>query len=79
MADDLSDLAQGDGTVTAEVRERAAVASLARCVLRWKIVQGGVELPCSHTNLLRVLSVAWVREQVDTFAGDRKNFVAAAR
>ncbi|QRY66543.1 hypothetical protein JVX98_19295 [Ensifer sp. PDNC004] len=79
MADDLADLAQADGTITAEVRERVAIASLARCVLRWKVMQGGVELPCSHTHIIRVLSVPWVREQVDAFAGDRTKFMAAAR
>lgn len=79
MADDISDLAHADGTISAEVRERAAIASLARCVLRWQVKQGGDELPCSHANLLRVLSVPWVREQVDAFAGDRTKFMAVTR
>ncbi|WP_202881064.1 hypothetical protein [Sinorhizobium medicae] len=74
MSDELAEIARADGTVSAEEREKAAIASLARCVLRWKVVHGGRELPCTHANIVRLLSVAWVREQVDAFAGDRANF-----
>ncbi|MDW9772722.1 hypothetical protein GOA89_13170 [Sinorhizobium meliloti] len=79
MSDELAELARADGTVSAEEREKAAVASLARCVLSWQIVEGGKELTCTHANIVRLLSVAWVREQVDAFAGNRANFMAGAR
>lgn len=79
MSDELAELARADGTVSAEEREKAAIASLARCVLRWQIIQSGKELACNHANIVRLLSVAWVREQVDAFAGNRANFMAGAQ
>ncbi|KQU81278.1 hypothetical protein ASD00_35170 [Ensifer sp. Root31] len=79
MSDELAELARADGTVSAEEREKASIASLARCVLRWEIVQAGQPLSCTHGNIVRFLSVAWVREQVDAFAGNRAHFMAGAR
>lgn len=79
MADELAEVARADGTISAEDRERAAVASLARCVLRWEITEGGQALPLTHAHAVRLLSVAWVREQCDGFAGNRANFIGASR
>ncbi len=79
MADELADLAAADGRVSAENREKSAIASLARCVLAWEISDDGKVLPLSHVNATRLLGVAWVREQIDTFAGNRANFAGGSR
>ncbi|MBP1856852.1 hypothetical protein [Rhizobium herbae] len=79
MADSLSELARADGTVGAEDRERASVASLASCILRWEITEDGQSLPLSQATAVRLLSAAWAREQVDAFAGNRANFVGGQK
>lgn len=79
MSDEIAELMCADGSVSAEERERATIASLARCVLRWDVRQSGQPLSCSHANVVRFLSVAWVREQVDAFAGDRAKFMAVTK
>lgn len=75
MADALADLADPDGYVSAEVREKAAVQSLASCVIRWDVSLDGEPLACEHKHIVRLLSVPWVREQVDAFAGNRVAFM----
>lgn len=77
MLDELAELARADGSISAECRERAAVAMLARCVLRWDISEDGEALPLTHAHAVRLLSVAWVRQQADAFAGDRANYTGA--
>lgn len=73
LIDDLAELADEEGRVSAEARERARLNSLARCVLGWEIKEGGEDLPFTHANVLRVLrSAQWVHEQVDAFAGARR-------
>lgn len=74
LADELVEAADDDGKVSAESRRRARLNSLAVHVLRWDIHEGGEQVPFSTKALLRVLAVQWVEEQVDTFAGDRRNF-----
>lgn len=72
LADELAELADTDGRVTAEARERARIKSLAKCVLALEISEGGEPLPCTHGNVVRFLKSAhWVQVQVDTFASDR--------
>ncbi|MCV9997672.1 hypothetical protein OE766_05385 [Pararhizobium sp. YC-54] len=78
-ADELSDLARADGTVSAEDRERATIAGLARCILCWEIIEDGEALPLTHSAACRLLSVSWAREQVDAFAGNRANFVGGQK
>lgn len=76
MVDDLAEMADDDGRISAESREKARLNSLARCVLAWEISEDGQTLHFSQANLLRVLrSAAWVREQVDSFAGNRAAFM----
>ncbi|KEP68532.1 hypothetical protein DL1_11440 [Thioclava dalianensis] len=72
LVDELADLADDEGRVSADAREKARINSLARCVLGWEIREGGEDLPFTHANVLRVLrSAQWVHEQVDSFAGAR--------
>ena len=75
LVDELAMLADGDGRVSAENREKARLNCLARCVLGWEIEEGGEPVPFTHGNVLRLLTSArWVREAVDGFAGDRAAF-----
>lgn len=75
LADDLSEVADAEGRVTAEARERARIDSLARCVLAWEISEDGQPLPFTHANVVRLLkAAAWVQAQVDGFAYDRAAF-----
>lgn len=78
LADDLADVANTDGFVTAEDRERARLNCLARHVLRWEISEEGQPVPFSHKAVLRLLRVHWVQEQVDGFASDRRAHREAA-
>lgn len=71
LADELAEAADTDGRVTAEQREKARLACLARHVRSWEIKEDGKPVPFSTANLLRLLRVAWVQEQVDAFAADR--------
>lgn len=76
LADDLAEMADDEGRVTAEQREKARIACLARCVLGWEIEEDGQPLPFSHKNAVRVLSMAlWLQVQVDAFASDRRAFM----
>lgn len=71
LSDELADMADHDGRVSAESREKARLNCLARHVLRWEIEEDGEQVPFNHKNLLRLLRVHWVQEQVDSFAADR--------
>uniref|UniRef100_A4WS90 Uncharacterized protein n=1 Tax=Cereibacter sphaeroides (strain ATCC 17025 / ATH 2.4.3) TaxID=349102 RepID=A4WS90_CERS5 len=73
MADELAELADADGRVSAEAREKVRINTLARCVLGWEITEEGESVPFSHANVVRVLrAAAWVQAQVDAFASDRR-------
>lgn len=74
LADELTEMADGQGRVTAEQREKARLNCLARCVLGWDIEEDGEPVPFSQKNLLRLLKVHWVQAQVDAFASDRSIF-----
>lgn len=75
MMDELAEAAQPDGTVSAEAREAARIACLAKCVLLMEIEEDGKPIATSHKNIIRVLRAgAWIQAQVDAFAGDRRNF-----
>ena len=71
LYDELADMADADGRVSAEHREKARLNALARHVLRWDVAEAGEPVPFSTANLLRLLRVHWVHEQVDSFASDR--------
>lgn len=75
MVDDLADMADADGRVSAVDREKARLYTLARCVLGWDVKEDGQPVPFNHANVLRVLrSALWVQQQVDGFASDRAAF-----
>ena len=72
LADDLSGLADAEGKLTAENRNRARLDCLAACVLAWDIMEDGEPVPFTHGNVLRLLKSAdWVQAQIDSFAADR--------
>lgn len=74
LMDELAEMADAEGRVSAENREKARLNCLARCVLGWEIEEDGKPVPFNHKNVLRVIRVQWVQEQVDAFAGDRAAF-----
>lgn len=74
LADELAEMADADGRVTAEQREKARLNCLARCVLRWDATEDGKPVPFAHKAVVALLKVQWVQQQVDAFAGDRRNF-----
>lgn len=73
LSDELADMADNEGRVTAEQREKARLNCLARLVLRWEVEEDGKPVPFNTSNLLILLRVRWVQEQVDAFAADRRN------
>lgn len=71
LSDELAEMADADGRVSAEQRDKARLNSLARYVLRWEITEDGQPVAFNTKNLLRLLRVHWVQAQVDSFASDR--------
>jgi hypothetical protein len=53
---------------------------LASVTLAWDgVIVDGQELPCTHDNAKKIyLQYDWVREQVDLFVGERRNFWKAS-
>lgn len=75
LTDELAEMADDRGRVTAEQRERARINSLARCVLGWTIEENGKPIPFNQKNVVRVLMAGtWIQQQVDAFASDRAAF-----
>lgn len=74
LSDELADMADASGMVSAEHREKARLNCLARHVIRWDVSEDGKPVPFNTKNVLTLLRVQWVQEQVDTFAADRRNF-----
>lgn len=74
LSDELVALADDDGRVSAEHREKARINALAKHVLRWDVTEDGKAVPFNTKNILTLLRVNWVQAQVDGFAGDRRNF-----
>lgn len=62
---------------TAEEQEESGLNLLAICTLAWEgVVVDGQELPCDKENAKAIYRrFPWIREQVDTFIGDRANFL----
>ncbi len=78
MVDELAEMADSDGRVSAKDREKARLNSLAACVLGWNVTEDGEPVPFSQANVLRLLKAAqWVQAQVDAFASDRAAFRGA--
>ena len=74
LADELAELADTDGIVSAENREKARRNCLAAHVIRWDVNEEGQPVPFTTKNLLVLLRVQWIEAQVDAFAADRRNF-----
>lgn len=73
--DELAEMSDHDGRVSAADAEKARLNNLARCVLGWHILEDGQPVPFNHANVLRLLkSAQWVQGQVDAFAADRAAF-----
>lgn len=74
LADELAEMADSEGRVSAENREKARLHCLAAHVIRWDVQEDGKPVPLTAKNLAIVLRVPWIGMQVDAFAGDRRNF-----
>ena len=78
MVDDLAEMADDAGRVSAASREKVRLNTLARCVLGWEITEDSQPVPFNHANVVRLLRAAvWVQAQVDGFASDRAEFRGA--
>jgi hypothetical protein len=71
MTDDLAEMSDADGRVSGASRAECHIRLLSRCILDWRAVEDGKPVPFSSATLARVLRVAWVKAQVDAFAGSR--------
>lgn len=71
LYDELAEMADNDGRVSADHKEKARLNCLARHVLRWELIEEGRHVPFTTTNLLRLLRVQWCQAQIDAFASDR--------
>ncbi len=78
LSDELAEMADHEGRVSADNREKARLNCLARHVTKWEVMEGGEPVPFSTKNVLRLLRVHWVQEQVDGFAADRAAHRSAA-
>ena len=76
----LKDLSRGrKRDLTDEELEASAIERLAACTVAWHgIVLDGDNLACTELNARRLYGesrLAWVREQVNEFVRDRRNFL----
>lgn len=71
LSDDLAEMADPTGRVSAADREKLRIKCLAACVLGWEIEEEGQPVPFSQANVIRLLNAAWVQAQVDDFASNR--------
>ena len=64
------------GVASAERLDEDAVNLLVGATLAWAgVVENGIAVDCTPENVRRLYTTfPWLREQVDTFLGDRKNF-----
>lgn len=75
FADELAERADpATGMVDAENRAKAKINALAKRVLRWNVEDEGKPVPFDHAAVVKLLSVGWIRDQVDAFAGSHANF-----
>ncbi len=79
LSDDLGDMIDDEGRVSAENRETARLRNLARCVIGWEASEDGQPVAFGFDAVLRLLKAGrWVQEQVDDFAGSRRAFAKGA-
>lgn len=78
LVDELAEVADLDGRVTAEQRAKAKLNALARRIIRWDVKEDDKPVALTQKAALSLLGVGWVREQVDAFAGDYRNFAPGA-
>lgn len=63
------------GRPPADEQERLAIEQLAKCVVGWRVKQGGADVPFSFSAAVRLLTkFRFIREQVDAFAASREPY-----
>ncbi|MFZ5690545.1 MAG: hypothetical protein ACOY5F_04760 [Pseudomonadota bacterium] len=71
------DLLQYRHHVPAHDRERFEIEFLARCVIGWRIRQGGREVEFSHSNVVKLITKhRYIRQQLQAFTEDRTPYFA---
>lgn len=78
-ADELVEMADDEGRVSAENRERVRLRNLARVVIAWEATEDGKPVPFSFDAVLRLLKAGrWVEVQVDEFAASHRPYAEGA-
>lgn len=74
----LQQMSRKGSAVTSERVQREAIEMLAANIVGWEgVEENGEPLPFSHDAAIDLLTrFKWLREQIDSFLGDRKNFFA---
>jgi hypothetical protein len=68
--------AGGRVNITAEQQEANALDLLVKCTKAWHVVLGGEVPACEEKKVRETYErFPWLREQVDTFMHERKNFL----
>lgn len=70
-------LEKGAGLPTSQELDQARLETLVACTLDWENVDvDGNSLSCNRSQIIYVYKrFPWLREQVDQFIGDRRNFL----
>lgn len=73
-------LENGAGLPSAQELDAARLQTLSECTLAWENVEvDGKPLECNRINAAYVYrNYPWLREQVDAFIGDRRNFLPSS-
>ncbi len=72
MQREITRLSARKNGLTPEKREELSADFLFAVTMGWEVKEGGKELPFTKENFARLMKAgAWVRAQIDTFAGDR--------
>lgn len=71
---------KGAQAIKSKEMERRGIELLAAVTLEWEHIDwDGVPLPCNFDSAVRLYTeLSWLKEQVDQFVGDRKNYLSAA-
>lgn len=78
LVDDLAEAADDTGRVSGAARAEAHSRMLARLCLGWDAIEDGSEIPFSFDRIKRLLAVAWVKSQLDSFAASRSPYFLGA-
>lgn len=65
---------------TADEREKIETEMMARCVIGWRVKQGGESIPFSFFEVLKLIrKFEFIRQQLDGFAAQRSPYLPAIK